>query len=50
MGQIFASRLAQANLVTKADFDDKLTRLDKKMIQTKQKIDLMKMNLKTTKK
>ena len=33
--ETFAARLAQANLVTKTDFDDKLKNLNKKLIQTK---------------
>ena len=40
----FAARLAQANLVTKADFDAKLTSLNKKTSQIKQNIYLLKMN------
>ena len=34
----FAARLAQENLVTKTDFDNKLINLDKKLTQTKQNI------------
>ena len=34
----FAARLAQANLVTKTDFDNKLINLDKKVTKTKQNI------------
>ena len=34
----FAARLAQANLVTKTDFDDKRTNLNKKLTQTKRNI------------
>ena len=41
--EIFAPRLAQANLVTKTDSDTKLTSLNKKT-QTKQCIYLLKMN------
>ena len=40
----FAARLAQANLVTKADFDAKLTSLNKKTSQIKQNIYLLKTN------
>ena len=43
----FAARLAQANLVTKTDFDDKLKTLIKKLTQTKQNMCLLKMNWKT---
>ena len=32
----FAARLAQANLVTKINFDDKLKNFNKKVTQTKQ--------------
>ena len=32
----FTARLKQENLVTKADFDDKLKNLTKKLLQTKQ--------------
>ena len=42
----FAARLAQVNLVTKTDFDNKLANLIKKLTQTKQNIYLLKMNLK----
>ena len=34
----FATRLAQANLVTKTDFDDKLKNFTKKLTQTKRNI------------
>ena len=34
----FAARLAQANLVTKTNFDNKLINLDKKVTKTKQNI------------
>ena len=53
--EIFTSRLAQAslanknylcNFVKKTDFDDKLKRLSKKILQRKQNIYLLKMNLK----
>ena len=32
---IFNARLAQANLITKADFDDKLSRINKKITENK---------------
>ena len=34
----FAGRLAQGNLVTKTDFDNKLINLNKKLLETKQNI------------
>ena len=40
----FTARLAQANLVTKTDFDAKLTSHNKKITQIKQNIYLLKMN------
>ena len=43
----FAARLAQVNLVTKKDFDDKLKNLNKKLTQTKQKMYLLIKQLET---
>ena len=40
----FAARLNQVNLITKADFDDKLKSLNQKLSKTKQNIYLLKMN------
>ena len=40
----FATRWAQANLVTKTNFDDKLINLNKKLLQTKQSIYLLKIS------
>ena len=40
----FAARLAQANLVTKTGFDNKLSILIEKLLQIKQSIYLLKMN------
>ena len=34
-GDVFNARLAQANLVTKADFDDKLSNLNRKITKNK---------------
>ena len=34
----FAARIAQANLVTKTDFDNKMSSLNKKLLQIKQRI------------
>ena len=42
----FAARLAQANLVTKTDFDNKLINFIMELTQTKQMIYLLKMNQK----
>ena len=53
--EYFARRIAQANLASESDivnfvkktgFDDKLKTLNKKLLQTKQKIYFLKMNLK----
>ena len=41
---VFTARLTKANLVTKTDFDAKLQKLNKKLIQTKQSICLLKLN------
>ena len=41
----FTARLAQAHLITKTDFDDKLKVSIKKLTQTKQNTYLLKMNL-----
>ena len=41
--RVFTARLAQVNLVTKTDFDDKIKGLDEK-ITSKQNIYLLKMN------
>ena len=40
----FAARLTQANLVTKRDFDNYLSSLDRKLLQIKQSIYLLKKN------
>ena len=40
----FAARLAQANLVTKTDFDDKQINLKEKLLQIKQNIYLLKIS------
>ena len=48
--EVFDARLAQVNLVTKTDFEDKLETSIKKLAQTKKKtIYLLKMNLKSCK-
>ena len=44
---VFNARLAQANLVTKTDFDAKLSSLNRKLLQTNQNTYLFKMNLKS---
>ena len=36
--EILQARLAQANLVTKTDFDNKLINLNKKLTETKQNV------------
>ena len=41
---IFNARLAQANLITKTDFDAKLSSLTKKLLQVNQNIYLLKMS------
>ena len=41
---VFTARLAQANLVTKTDFNTKLMNLNKKLTQTKQNTCMLKMN------
>ena len=41
---IFNARLAQANLITKTDFDAKLSRYNKKLRKINQKIYLLKMS------
>ena len=41
---IFNVRLAQANLITKTDFDAKLSRYNKKLRKINQKIYLLKMS------
>ena len=38
---VFNARLAQANLITKTDFDAKLSSLNKKLLQIRQNIFLM---------
>ena len=43
----FNARLAQANLITKTDFDAKLSSLNRKITPKKQNICLLKMNLKS---
>ena len=40
---VFNTRLAQANLITKTDFDAKLSSLNKKLLKIKQNIYLLKM-------
>ena len=40
----FAARLAEANLITKTDFNAKLSSLNKKLLETKPNIYLLKMN------
>ena len=42
----FAARLKQAHLVNKADFDDKLRNLNKKLLELKRNMYLMKINFK----
>ena len=44
---VFNARLAQANLVAKTDFDNKLSILTEKLLKIKQIIYLFKMNLKS---
>ena len=46
---VFTARLAQANLLTKTDFDDKLRSLNQKITQIRQSIYLLKMNSKSLK-
>ena len=41
---VFNARLAQANLITKTDFDAKLSNLNRKITQNKSNIYLLKMN------
>ena len=41
---VFNARLAQANLVTKTDFDAKLSNLNRKIIQINQNTYLLKMD------
>ena len=41
---VFNARLAQANLITKTDFDAKLSILTEKLLQINQKIYLLKIN------
>ena len=41
---VFNARLAQANLITKTDFDAKLSSLNKKLLKIKQNIYLLKVN------
>ena len=41
---VFNARLAQANLITKTDFDAKLSNLNKKLLQIEQNTYLLKMN------
>ena len=41
---VFNARIAQANLITKTDFDAKLLSLDKKILKIKQSIYLLKVN------
>ena len=41
---VFNARLAQANLITKTDFDTKLSSLNRKITQNKQNTCLLKMN------
>ena len=43
--RVFTARLAQAHLITKTDFDDKLKVSIKKLTQTKQNTYLLKMKL-----
>ena len=40
---VLNARLAQANLITKTDFDEKLSNLNRKITQNKQNIYLLKM-------
>ena len=44
---IFNARLAQAKLITKTEFDAKLSSLNRKLLQIKQNICLLKMNCKS---
>ena len=41
---VFNARLAQANFITKTDFDAKLSSLNRKITENKQKVYLLKMN------
>ena len=41
---VFSTRLAQANLITKTDFDAKLSSFNRKLLQIKENICLLKMN------
>ena len=45
--RVFNARLAQADLVTKTDFDAKLQSLNKNINSNKKSICLLKLNLKT---
>ena len=44
---LFNARLAQANLITKTDFDAKLSSLNRKLLQINQNIYLLKMSWKS---
>ena len=44
---VFNARLAQANLITKTDFDAKLSSLNRKVTANKTQICLLKMNWKS---
>ena len=44
---VFNARLAQANLITKTDFDAKLSSLNRKLLQINQNIYLLKMSWKS---
>ena len=41
---VFNARIAQDNLITKTDFDTKLSSLNKKLLKIKQNIYLLKVN------
>ena len=41
---VFNARIAQGNLITKTDFDTKLSSLNKKLLKIKQNIYLLKVN------
>ena len=43
-GDVFNARLAHANVVTKTDFDDKLSNLNRKITKNKSDIYLFKLN------
>ena len=46
---VFNARLTQANLVTKTDFDNSVSSLDRKITAKRQKLSLLTINLKSYK-